>query len=275
MADDLISTRALIEAMLRDDATIDAGDLYAVGNALGMSDQQIRLTVKRLVTEGQFTVAGRGRRAVLTATGETISTITPDRELVHLMYSQDRGGAQWDGVWHLAGFAVPESARDARAVLRDTIRSLGGAAVQGGLYTSPHAWEPELRAAAREVDADRFLTTLTCSDLDVGGRTGREAAAHLWPLDELAAGHTRLADRAASTLDATDTADRNERLVMAVALVAEFTRAHEDDPLLPPELLPADWIGARARSLVDAAWAALSAAEPESTIRLLRWYDAR
>ncbi|GEE03697.1 putative repressor in the phenylacetic acid catabolism [Gordonia spumicola] len=272
MVDDVISTRVLVEAMLDENATIDAGDLYAVGNALGMSDQQIRLTVKRLVAEGQFTVAGRGRTAVLTATGAVIGAVEPDRELVRLMYAQDRGEAPWDGIWHLAGFAVPESERESRAVLREAMLALGGAPVQGGLYVSPHAWEDDLHAAAG--DAGRFLTTLTCTDLTVGGRTGADVAAHLWPLDAVAAGHDRLTDRARQTLDRTAEATRTERLALTVVLVAEFARAHEDDPLLPRELLPAEWVGARARGLADRALRALASAEPDSPLRLLRWYDA-
>ncbi|MCA0155197.1 transcriptional regulator [Tsukamurella sp. M9C] len=274
MADGLISTRALIEAMLREDATIDAGELYAVADALGMGDQQVRLAIKRLVAEGRFTVAGRGRGAVLTATDATRAGIEPDREHVRLMYAQDRGEAPWDGVWHLAGFAVPEAEREARGALRDAIVALGGAPVQGGLYASAHAWEEALRETAREAGAATYLTTLSSTDLDVGGARGAAAAARLWPLDELADGHRRLADRATEALDRTRDATHAERLALTVGLVAEFTRAHEPDPLLPPELLPPNWIGARARDSAARAWAALAAAEADSSLRLLRWFDA-
>ncbi|CAM3654068.1 PaaX family transcriptional regulator C-terminal domain-containing protein [Tsukamurella ocularis] len=274
MADGLISTRALIEAMLREDATIDAGELYAVAEALGMGDQQVRLAIKRLVAEGRFTVAGRGRGAVLTATDATRAGIEPDREHVRLMYAQDRGEAPWDGVWHLAGFAVPEAQRDARGALRDALVALGGAPVQGGLYVSPHAWEDALRASARAVGAEAYVTTLSCTDLDVGGERGAAAAARLWPLGELADGHRRLADLATRALDRAVDAAHAERLALSIGLVAEFTRAHEPDPLLPPELLPPDWIGARARGLAARAWSAIAGAEAGSQLRLLRWFDA-
>lgn len=274
MADGLISTRALVEAMLREDATIDAGELYAVADALGMGDQQVRLAIKRLVTEGRFTVAGRGRGAVLTATDTTRAGIEPDRDHVVLAYAQDRGLAPWDGVWHLAGFAVPEAQREARGVLRESILALGGAPVQGGLYACAHAWEEELRSAADAIGARDYLTTLSTTDLDVGGVRGADAARRLWPLDELAAGHRRLADTATTALARASGAGHAERLALTVGLVAEFTRAHDSDPLLPPELLPQDWIGGRARALAEKSWAALAAAEPDSPLRLLRWFDA-
>ncbi|ADG80362.1 Putative transcriptional regulator, PaaX family OS=Tsukamurella paurometabola (strain ATCC 8368 /DSM / CCUG 35730 / CIP 100753 / JCM 10117 / KCTC 9821/ NBRC 16120 / NCIMB 702349 / NCTC 13040) OX=521096 GN=Tpau_3784 PE=4 SV=1 [Tsukamurella paurometabola] len=274
MPDTVIGTRALIEAMLRADATIDAGELFDVAALLGMSDQQVRLAIKRLVTEGRFTQSGRGRSAVLSATDSTRATIEPDRDHVRLMYAQDRGRAPWDGVWHLAGFGVPESAREARTGLRDAILALGGAPVQGGLYASAHPWEGAIRAVAEELGAGLYLTTLSTTDLDVGDARGPAAAARLWPLNELTDGHRRLAAQARDVLARVGGADHADRLAMTVTLVTEFARAHEADPLLPPELLPPDWAGTRARALADQAWRALAAAEPDSDLRLLRWFDA-
>ncbi|MGU3650871.1 PaaX family transcriptional regulator C-terminal domain-containing protein [Mycolicibacterium sp. A43C] len=273
MLDGLIPTRALIEAMLREDATIAADELYAVAEVLGMSDQQVRLVVKRMVAEGKFTSAGRGRTAVLTATAATRAAIEPDRDHVRLMASQDTGEAPWDGIWHLAGFAVPESERQVRSVLRDAITGMGGALAQNGLYVSAHAWEDALQAHAVQIDAQDYLTTASTTDLCIGGMRGADAAARLWPLGDLADGHRRLADLADTVMARIATSDHPHRVAMTVALVAEFGRAHEDDPLLPPELLPADWIGTHARRRADAAWTALAAAESDSSIRLLRWFD--
>ena len=242
MADGLISTRALIESMLREDATIDTAELYAVADALGMGDQQVRLAIKRLAAEGRFTVAGRGRSAILTATDSTRRGIEPDRDHVNLAYAQDHGLAPWNGVWHLAGFAVPEAKREARSVLRESILALGGAPVQGGLYVCAHAWEGELRSAADAIGAREYLTTLSTADLDVGGAQDAEAARRLWPLNDLATGHRRLSDAASSALNRAPVSGHAERLALSIGLVAEFTRAHDSDPLLPPELLPQNWI---------------------------------
>src|SRR5262245_46056153 len=136
--DHAVPTRILVESMLRADATVDAGELYDVANTLGMSDQQVRLCIKRLVAEGQFVQDGRGRKAVLRATPEMRSTIEPDLEFVRYMYAQDRGQADWDGRWHVVAFAIGESARSARDAMRDAVLRLGGAPVQGGLYVSPN-----------------------------------------------------------------------------------------------------------------------------------------
>lgn len=271
-----ISTRTLVEAMIRADGTVDAGELYAVAGSLRMTDQQVRLCVKRLVAEGRFTHEGRGRKAVLRATAETTRAIAPDVEFVRYAFRQDGGLTAWDGTWWLVAFAIPERARQARDALRDTVVRLGGAPLQGGLYVSANAWEELIEAEADRLGVRGCVTFLTSRDLRVGGEGDpRRLAARLWPLDDVAGGYARLADIARPRLDRLRTlrgpAGR-ERLIIAIELAAEFTRAIEPDPLLPPELLPQPWPGTLARALVAEAWGLLLAAEDGGTPRLFHHY---
>ncbi|MGW5922240.1 PaaX family transcriptional regulator C-terminal domain-containing protein [Nocardia fluminea] len=256
-----IPTRLLVESMIREDATIDAGELYEVAAALGMSDQQVRLHIRRLVADGQITQEGRGRRALLRVGTQMFDSIAPNVEFIGFMYDQDRGAAPWDGAWRLVAFAVPETRRQARDAMRDGIVGLGGAAVQGGLYVSPNPWEPHIEALASRLDISGYLTRLTTTDLRVGELDcARSIAAHLWPLGKIAAGHEQLlavARARLARLTGPEELSRSEILTMLVELAAEFTRASELDPLLPPELLPQPWPGTRARAELAACWAQL------------------
>ncbi|MEV6978920.1 PaaX family transcriptional regulator C-terminal domain-containing protein [Kitasatospora sp. NPDC093806] len=261
-----VPTRTLVEGMVRADGTIDAGELYAVAGALGMTDQQVRLCIKRMAADGLLVQEGRGRRAVLRETEQARRSAEPEVEFVRHMYAQDAGLAPWDGRWHLAAFAVPESARTARDTLRETLVRLGGAAVQGGVYVSANAWEPYVEAEVERLGVGDGVTLLTSTDLRIAGETEpRALARRLWPLDELADGHRRLAALAADrltrltatapvTATATASATRTEHLAIALELAAEFTRATALDPLLPPELLPRPWPGTEARALTAACW---------------------
>lgn len=272
-ADRAVPTRTLVESLIREDATVDAGELYEVANTLGMSDQQVRLCIKRLVAEGQFVRDGRGRRAVLRATPEVRSTIEPDLEFVRYMYAQDRGQADWDSEWHVVAFAIGESARAARDAMRDAVLRLGGAPIQGGLYVSPNAWEPHVRAAADRLGVSDRVTILTTTHLDVGGVTEPQAlAGALWPLDRIADGHRRLLATAQRSVRALPGATRAVRLGVAIELAAEFTRAVEPDPLLPPQLLPEPWIGAVARAAVADCWSDLLRDDQPESLNLFRWY---
>ncbi|MFJ8432092.1 PaaX family transcriptional regulator C-terminal domain-containing protein [Kitasatospora sp. NPDC094019] len=269
----------LVHALVREDGSVDADELYRVANTLGMSDQQVRLCVKRLVAESRFTHEGRGRRAVLRATPDTLRALDPNADFLLHAFRQDAGAAPWGGVWHLAAFAVPESARAARDALRETLVHLGGAPLQGGLYVSANAWEPYVEGAAHRLGAHGALTLLTTTDLRRGDtREPAELARELWPLEEIAERYHRLDRVAEPRLDRlTGPAELSsaELLTIAVELAAELTRAMDPDPLLPPELLPRPWPGTLARERIARCWAALDARDGgEGRPALFRRYAA-
>ncbi|WP_185030191.1 PaaX family transcriptional regulator C-terminal domain-containing protein [Streptomyces candidus] len=253
----------LVHALVREDGTVAADELYDVAGALGMSDQQVRLCVKRLVAEDRFTHEGRGRGATLRATGTTLRALAPNADFLGYAFRQDAGLAPWDGVWHLAAFAVPEAERTVRNALRERLLHLGGAPLQGGLYVSAGAWEPYVEEAAHRLGAHGALTLCTTTDLRRGDtREPAALARELWPLPEIADRYHRLARVARPRLDlltGPDPLTTTQRLTLAVELAAELSRALEPDPLLPPELLPRPWPGTEARELVARSWAALQA----------------
>ncbi|MFE0577449.1 PaaX family transcriptional regulator C-terminal domain-containing protein [Streptomyces sp. NPDC058874] len=269
-----IGTRTLVFALVREDGTVDAGELYDVAETLGMTDQQVRLCLKRLVAEGRFTQEGRGRKARLRATADPTGAVAPDVEYVRHAYRQDRGLAPWDGSWHLFAFAIPETARQSRDALRDTLLHLGAAPLQGGLYVAAHAIGDLVEAHARHLGVLPSLTRLTSRDLRVGEeRDPARLAALLWPLDAIAERYEALAGLAAARLSAPSRPTGTERLRYAIELAAAFTAAMEPDPLLPPELLPRPWPGARARALAARCWEALGDGAPDrGSPRLFRLY---
>lgn len=253
-----IPTRLVVHALVREDGTVDAGELYTVAGLLGMSDQQVRLCVRRLVAEGRFTQEGRGRKATLRAVADITGSLAPDAAYVRHAYRQDAGLAPWDGTWHLYAFAVPESRRTARDTLREMLLHLGAAPVQSGLYVTANRVTDLVEAQADHLDVLDSLTFLTTTSLRIGTITDpRELAAALWPLPDIAAGHERLAATAEACLarlTEEPQPDAAERLSMAVRIAARFTEAMNPDPLLPLELLPRPWPGTRARRLAAACW---------------------
>lgn len=275
-----IGTRTLVFALVREDGTVDAGELYAVAGALGMTDQQVRLCLKRLVAEGRFSQEGRGRKAVLRLTADASGAVAPDAEYVRHAYRQDQGLAPWDGTWHLFAFAIPETSRQARDTLRDTLLHLGAVPLQGGLYVGANDIGEIVEAHARHLGVLPSLTRLTSRDLRVGDETDpARLAALLWPLRRIAERHEALAALATARLARLSSADRptdTELLTYAIELAASFTTAMEPDPLLPPELLPQPWPGTRARALAAQCWEALAAGtgQEPGRPRLFRLHDS-
>lgn len=258
--DTSIPTRTLVLGCIQRDGSLDAADLYRVAEACGMTDLQVRLCLRRLVSAGVLEqVGGRGRRAKFVARGESATRILlPELEYVDFAYRQDAGLEPWDGRWRLVGISVSEHRRAARDEFRDWLRYHGGAPVHGGLYVSPHAWDELVLAEAERLDVADALTVIRSERLSLGGVTEpRELAARLWPLESVARGYEDFIRRLERRL-----AQASERAVppspeavagSAFATTLDFARAIEPDPLLPPELLPHRWPGAEARRRVTDA----------------------
>src|SRR4051812_28667968 len=113
--------------MVTTDGVLDAEPLYRVAEAVGMSAQQVRLCLRRMVAEGALAQTGRGRAAVYDAlrAGEMLEMART--QFLPLAYARDEGRAPWDGQWRLLSFSVSESKRSARDALRYQLRFLGWA----------------------------------------------------------------------------------------------------------------------------------------------------
>lgn len=253
-----IPTRVLVLGMAHDDGTIKADEVYPVAEACGQTAEQVRSCLRRLVSEDLFTRQGSGRTAVYVATEAGRSTLDRNMQRLRLSYAQDRAGRGWDRRWHLAGFAVPEARRSARDGFRDLLLGMGGAAIQGGLYVSPHSWEDEVRREAKRLGMVEHLMLATTADLDVNGiRDPRELAAMLWPLDAVAARYERFVELHRTVPDRLDEMKRDhgrlpdtDFLPLALTMAVSYTECSAHDPYLPPELLPRPWPGRAAREIV-------------------------
>ena len=253
-----IPTRVLVFGMAHDDGTIHADEVLPVAEACGQSAEQVRSCLRRLVTEGLFTRAGSGRDAVYAATEGGAAELAGRMQRTRRAYTQDAEGRGWDGRWRLVAFAVPEAQRSARDAFRDRLLALGGAAIQGGLYVSPHPWDADVRREAEHLDVSAHLTLSSTDDLEVGGvRNGRELARRLWPLDDVAhryeaftAEHGAVPASLQALKDAHGRLPDADFLPLALAMGVAYGRASSIDPHLPPELLPRPWAGRAARDVV-------------------------
>ena len=252
-----VPTRVLVFGMTRADHTILPAELMPVAEACGQSPDQIRSCLRRLVSEGLFVRRGSGRTVVYEATPEGLAAMGTTMERTRLAYAQDAAGKGWDRQWRLVGYAVPERNRSARDAFRERLLALGGSAVQGGLYVSPHPWHKDVQAEADRLGLGDQVTLATTDDLDVGGeRDPRELARRLWQLDDLAARYRSFTDTYARIPnELTALRERHERLAdatflpLALGMAVAFSECFARDPLLPPELLPRPWPGREAREL--------------------------
>jgi DNA-binding transcriptional regulator PaaX len=206
--------------MAHEDGTIVPEEILPVAQACGQTPEQIRSCLRRLVTEGLFVREGSGRDTRYVATGRGMAELGAAVERTRLAYAQDAAGRGWDRQWRLVAFAVPERDRAARDAFRDRLLSLGGAAIQGGLYVSPHPWHKEIAAEAERLGILDAVTVATTDDLEVGGeRDPRRLAARLWPVDDLAKRYEIFVERFGSVpAILEDRRTRRERLAESLFL---------------------------------------------------------
>src|SRR3954452_12970060 len=253
-----IPTRVLVMGMAHEDGTILAAELYPVAEACGQTAEQVRSCLRRLVSEKWLVRVGSGNRARFEATERGMAALGANIERTRLAYAQDAAGRGWDRQWRLVAFAIPERKRSARDTFRDRLTSLGGAAIQGGLYVSAHPWHKDVKAEADRLGVEDLVTYVVTDDLSIGAeRDPRDLSKRLWPLDELGGRYERFIANFESVPEALRAMkQRKERLPDAVflpsalAMAVAFQDVFEHDPLLPPELLPRPWPGRAARDLV-------------------------
>jgi DNA-binding transcriptional regulator PaaX len=132
LTDNHISSRSLVLALVDTEGALRARDAFDVGEALGFTPNQIRLTLARLVDDGLLTSTGRGRHAVLLTTDRHERLHGPEPEWLASAFRQDAGHAPWDGIWRTASFTLGEDRKRERNALREVLVGMGAAALMPG-----------------------------------------------------------------------------------------------------------------------------------------------
>jgi len=277
-----MTTRTLVTSLVSDDGTLDAGEVYRIGDEIGFTYHQVRLCLSRLVQEGLFVQSGRGRKAVFKATADGWQGLEAEPLVLARAFAQDVGDAPWDRRWRIVTFDFDEEQRSERNTFRQFLRRRGAGALTKGVYVSPHDWDGEVMAVAKQLGVVERTIMSTATSLRVGDSEDPPAvASRVWSLDALASEWEQFVTdhRGAAKAIARDVATGSEagRLAVAASVVqvsAAFEAITHQDPLLPSELLPRRWPGATARSLIldiDEACAPLMASE--GAMALFRRYD--
>lgn len=213
----------------------------------GIAEGAVRTALSRMVAAGEAVPEGAGYRL----TGRLL-----DRQ-VRQRASRLAELERWDGRWRQA--LVGGGARQAadRAGLRAAMRSLRLAELRDGVWMRPDNLAGWPSGPAADVVRSQCRWLSAVPDDEPGG-----LAAELWDLGGWA-------QRACSLLEAANglrpelERGATEGLAPGFLLSAAVLRHLQADPLLPPQLLPADWPGQELRDgydVFDRAYRAVLAA---------------
>ncbi|WP_205878255.1 PaaX family transcriptional regulator C-terminal domain-containing protein [Mycobacterium camsae] len=195
-----------------------ASDLVRLTTDFGIKEATLRVALTRMVGAGDLIRSADGYRL-------SDRLLARQRRQDEAMRPRTRA---WRGDWHLVVVTSVGTDPRTRASLRNTMHDKRFSELREGVWMRPDNLDLQL---APDVAA-RVRVLLARDDAPA------ELAAQLWDLAGWAAEGHRLLEEIGQA------SDMPGRFVVAAAMVRHLN----SDPILPEELLPADWPGARLRA---------------------------
>jgi phenylacetic acid degradation operon negative regulatory protein len=202
-------------------AWASAAELIRLTTDFGIKESTLRVALTRMVSAGDLVRSADGYRL-------SNRLLARQRRQDNAMRPQLR---PWRGYWTTVIVTSIGTDARTRAALRTTLHHRRFGELREGVWMRPDNLELDLDAK----DRARVRIMQTRDDAPA------ELAGQLWDLPSWArTGQRFLADMAAAT-------DVPARFVLAAAIVRHVLT----DPVLPDELLPADWPGTRLRAVYN------------------------
>jgi phenylacetic acid degradation operon negative regulatory protein len=219
---------------------VTLGSLIQLAAPFGLTERLVRTSVARLAQDGWLVARRDGRLSEyrLAPRGQQRFAAATQR-----IYS--KGPLDWDGHWTL--LILPPNGVKRRETLRDGLRWLGFGQVTPGVFAHPNSDLQQARKWLQTLDVAKDALLLKSSSDDA--QIDQTVVAAGWDLGELARRYRRFADAFASVetaLASREAVTPEAAFVIRTLLIHEYRKIHLQDPLLPPALLPSDWVGSSA-----------------------------
>jgi phenylacetic acid degradation operon negative regulatory protein len=260
------SARSLLISVLGqwvgpNDTPVWTATLVGALEALGIEARAARQAVNRTAADGwlEGESVGRYTRWRLTSSGRRMIGSAVPR--VQRSIVSDR---TWDGTFlllTLTGIALDREEREHLAV---------GLDFEGFGTLGPGTWVA-VGEGSRE-GADSVLSACGLQDRALlfsaqtvdGAETPAEVVALAWDLDTAAAAHEAFLEEFEKVVPE----DECEAFALRTRLAHEWRHLLSVDPSLPPQLLPGDWVGTRARKVFQLRFSEWAEAASSYYIRL-------
>jgi phenylacetic acid degradation operon negative regulatory protein len=230
---------------------VTLGSLIRLAAPFGLTERLVRTSVARLARDGWLIAQRRGRRSEYRLTRSGAARFGAATRRIYGENPRD-----WDGRWTLVLLSGA-----ARAVhVRDELRWLGFGQLTPALFAHPSCTLAEARSSLADITGARGALLLQSAGADLA--VDRTLAARGWDLGELARRYRHFVRRFApvAALAPVPPIPPATAFLVRTLLIHEYRKIHLRDPLLPPALLPPDWVGASAYDLCRRLYARLFAA---------------
>lgn len=248
------------------------GGFIRLVEPLGLNARLVRTSVFRLSREKWLVSEQIGRRSFysLTETGR--------RRFEHAyrrIYEDARDA--WDGEWRIVLLTGDGLAAPARDALRKELLWEGYGAIAPGVFAHPSARTEELMDVLQTSGAHDKVVALQARTLGaLSSRPLKDIVDQCWRLGEVAGAYQDFVDAfrpVARAMRGSADVDAQQCFIARTLMMHEFRRVQLRDPLLPRQLLPAEWPGDTARALCREIYAACWRASEAHLMRALETPD--
>lgn len=233
--------------------TIWLGSLIELLAPLGVNDRLLRTSVYRLAQEGWLVANRDGRRSSYSILPEALGRFERAYRRIYAPLS-----LHWDGRWTLLLSASGSIEAPERAQLRKELVWEGYAAIAPGVFGHPAGDPAIIEEILLRVGVQGKVFACSATELPgVPARPLRELVEDGWDLSDVVAGYQRFIEQFEPLLALLLKEGKlapEQAYTIRILLIHSYRRVQLHDPMLPIELLPDPWPGAKAYALARALY---------------------
>ncbi len=207
-------------------------------------------TIRRLEEEGLIRKSRKENKTHLFLTAQGRNFIKKHREGAHGL------PRTWDKKWRLVVFDIPEKKRKLRNYFRRYLISLGFGKVQRSIWISPYNYSVIIQNYAKKLGLSDYIFQITADQFK--GLSEAALVKTFWNLKDIHNKYLKMIEQFKKKQEDLSkmikNAPQDKVNLIKIArdhLLWDYQSILARDPNLPPEFLPDDWGGEKARKYIE------------------------
>jgi len=236
------------DAIMPRGGAIALGSLIELAAPFGLNERLVRTATVRLAQDGWLTGRRAGKLSEYRLSSNGRARFA---EATKRIYSEP--DAQWSGRWTL--IVVPPMRASERNEIRDELLWRCFGEISANVYAHP---EFDASALRTQRSLGGLLDRVVAFDASLAEELPQRLVELGWNLEDLGLRYQRFVDRFATVLAELERRREPEPqdcFLVRTLLIHEYRRLHLRDPMLPAQLLRANWPGVQAAALCRAIYA--------------------
>ncbi|MDQ7094393.1 PaaX family transcriptional regulator C-terminal domain-containing protein [Desulfosporosinus sp. PR] len=240
----MLSLEKQILYIIKNRHEVSTSEFIHIYKDCGKSDQVVRNTLSALKKKGY--IKTENGKHLLTDVG--VSTIQG------FQLKFDSKLTEWDGHWHFVMFSIPEQYRSLRNAFRRDLTQIGYGPLYDGVFVCPYSRKSSVLDAITQYGLDEWVRIVN-GEFDYGLITNSQVD-QIWHIDEINNKYykfielvnSKISEFSSNNKDQTNATPWNT-LLKILELGEIFGEILLEDPFLPKEFLPDNWMMQTARNL--------------------------